>query len=434
MRKAVCIFIICLGCTKSFSQPVDPVVNKIGISASSSDSSFRIQLVKRFQSKNGRPIHEDDIYDRSIYSPKSVNILEEKNKIYVQSLEGFSTSVYDLDSLKLKRVINHSFTSGDSALFKNEFTVLGYKYSRRGSNYNVFKGKPVESAFSHNGKYLWVTYYRRSYDKNAVDPSAVAIIDTDTDSIVRVMPTGPLPKMIASSEDNKFMAITHWGDNTIGVIDISGVDYSDFHYTDHLVVGEKMSLKFSDTEKVNRDNNCGYCLRGTVFTPDSKYLLVGRMGGGGIAIFDMETKEYAGTAFGMHANIRHIIIANEEILISTNNTGYVEKSRLQDLINEKKNNLKEDIIFKKWISKYIGVGVRTISISGDGKYVFAAVNNESKIVVLNANDLSVVTEIAADSYPVGMDVSSDSQYLIVTAQGRYKLGGGHSVMIYKVDY
>lgn len=49
-------------------------------------------------------------------------------------------------------------------------------------------------AFSHRGRYLWVPYYRRSFDINAQDPSAVAVIDTRTDSIVRMFETGPLPK------------------------------------------------------------------------------------------------------------------------------------------------------------------------------------------------------------------------------------------------
>ena len=130
-----------------------------------------------------------------------------------------------------------------------------------------------------------MTYYRRSYDKNAESPSAVAIIDTELDEIVRVMPTGPLPKMIASSEDGKYMAITHWGDNTIGIIDIASDTVANFNYVKHLVVDRKLTLKYKEGVKINRDAQCGYCLRGTVFSPDSKYLLVGRMGGGGIAVF-----------------------------------------------------------------------------------------------------------------------------------------------------
>lgn len=56
-----------------------------------------------------------------------------------------------------------------------------------------------QMAMSHNGKYLWVPYYRRSFDLKASSPSALAIIDMQTDKVVRVMPTGPLPKYVAIS-------------------------------------------------------------------------------------------------------------------------------------------------------------------------------------------------------------------------------------------
>ena len=123
---------------------------------------------------------------------------------------------FDLSTLNRIKVINHKFKQKDLILFKDT-SVFDYEFRNRKSQFNIFKGKPVESCFSHNGKYLWVTYYRRDYDINAQSPSAVAIIDTDKDSIVRVMPTGPLPKMIAASPNNKFIAVTHWGDNTVGL-------------------------------------------------------------------------------------------------------------------------------------------------------------------------------------------------------------------------
>jgi uncharacterized protein (TIGR02145 family) len=89
-----------------------------------------------------------------------------------------------------------------------------------------------------------VTYYRRSYDANAIDPSAVCIIDTDSDSIVRVIPTGPLPKMITCSPDNKHIAISHWGNNTVALIDIQGNNPKQFHYVTELLVDKKMSLDY----------------------------------------------------------------------------------------------------------------------------------------------------------------------------------------------
>lgn len=79
-------------------------------------------------------------------------------------------------------------------------------------------------------------------------------------------------------------------------------------------------------------------------------------------------------------------------------------------------------------------GVRTISVSSDGRYVFACVNEASKIVAVDANTMKVVSEIPADSFPVGMEITDTNDFLFVTAQGKSNSGGGHSVMIYKVTY
>jgi DNA-binding beta-propeller fold protein YncE len=71
--------------------------------------------------------------------------------------------------------------------------------------------------------------------------------------------------------------------------------------------------------------------------------------------------------------------------------------------------------------------------TSDGKYVFAAVNNGSKIVAVRTKDMNIVAEIPADSYPVGMDISSDDSELIVTAQGKSS-GGGNSVMVFSLKF
>lgn len=72
-------------------------------------------------------------------------------------------------------------------------------------------------------------------------------------------------------------------------MDISSDRPEDWHYISNYVIGSKLSLDYSRTEPVNRDNGSGHCLRGTLFTPDNRYLLVGCMGGaGGIAVIDLE--------------------------------------------------------------------------------------------------------------------------------------------------
>ncbi len=422
--------------SNSIGQKTPPPVERfdIGISSSPNTAEVNLTLSRRYQQYNWYPKNESDVLDKSVFSPKSAIFSEDGSKLYVNALEGLSTIVYDVETGKKLKVIKHKFSIQDSALFLNdESTVFNYPYRYKRTNPNVFSGKPVESTLSHNGKYLWVTYYRRSYDKNAESPSAVAIIDTEKDSIVRVMPTGPLPKMIASSDDGKYVAVTHWGDNTIALIDVSAESIWDFKYVKHLVVDKKLELNFQKDVKVDRDSKCGYCLRGTVFTPDSKHLLVGRMGGGGIAVFDIDSLSYLKTAYGMKYNIRHLVINNEELYIGCNSTGFVQRTSLASFINQKKESPTSNIQYTNWSSRYVGYGVRTISTTSDGKYIFACVNGESKVSVIRSEDMKIITSIGADSYPVGMAISPDNSKLVVTSQGK-KGGGGNSVMIYDIKY
>jgi len=393
-------------------------------------AAVEITLVHRFQHYNNAGLHRNDVYDEHIHSPKSVNILDAKHKFYVQSLEGCETIVYSLDSFKRMGVIPHTFTKEQAPLFKETaYFDYGFRTVEPGKE-NLFQGKPVESCFSHDGRYLWVTYYRRTYDANAVDPSALCIIDTETDSIVRVMPTAPLPKMIAASPDNKFVAVTHWGDNTVGIIDISGDDPQQFRYLNNVVIDYRPNLNFGN-RTVNRDSECGHCLRGTVFTPDSRYLLVGKMGGaGGIAVIESATQKYLGTLRGKRPNVRHLVISGENLYLSVNRDGYVQKIAYDPWISGLQN---DSAAAPLWYEAPVGAGARTIVLSPDGRFVFAAVNNACKVVCIDTQTMQKVCEIPADAYPVGMDISRDGKYLIVTSQGKEN-GGGNSVMVYCIDY
>ena len=408
---------------------------KIG-EKSTAGADIQLKLVARIQRNHAKPKSKTDFYDEAINSPKSALILEniikgkKVKKLYVNSLEGCMTAVYDMNNkFKKLTVIHHNFKAKDAALFK-ETDFPGYTFKTRKTRFNIFKGRPVEMTLSNNDRYLWVPYYRRDYDRKAIDPSAVAIIDVLTDKIVRVMPTAPLPKMVSSSPDNKYVAIINWGDNTVHLIDISSGDPSKFQYISHFVVGKKLNLNFG--AKVNRDNTCGYCLRGTVFTPDSNYLLVGRMGGGGIAIFDLKTMKYLGSVFGMKTNVRHLIIFHEYLYLSSNQDGMVQRTNWKEMLTyfaKKGKNCR----YKKWESVFTGKGARTIACTLKGKYLFATANDESKISILRTEDMKVIGYVKADSYPVGMAIDHINKYLVVTAQGKKDKHGGNSVMIYEIS-
>lgn len=408
---------------------------KIG-TESTGDSALTLKLVARIQSFNAFTGNKTDIYDRFINSPKSALILEKtfnsrpEKKLYINNLEGGTTSVYDItDTFKKVGEIRHSFSAKNAALFK-ETNFPGYEFRIRKAQPNTFIGKPVEMCLSNNNKYLWVPYYRRDYDKQATEPSALAVIDVDSDKIVRVFPTAPLPKMVASSQDNKYIAVTNWGDNTVHLIDVSSADPAKFQYAFHFVVDYRMNLNFGKT--VDRDNYCGLCLRGTVFTPDSNYLFVGRMGGGGIAVFDLKNKKYLGTVFGTKSNVRHLAINGGYLFVSSNNEGIVAKTKWNDLLNYGRAAAwQKNKPYNNWQTAFTGKGARTITLTADGAYLFANANNESKISIVRTADMKTIGSVRADPFPVGMAIDKENKYLVVTAQGR-KNKGGNSVMVYEI--
>ena len=405
---------------------------RIPFGVSSTKNNVTMTMVARFQNYQSNTTNPNDHHDEMVYSPKSARFSEDGKKVYVNSLEGTRTVIYNTETLQRIGSIEHRFNKDTEDLFFGENTVFGYTYNKKSKsgNPNHFMGKPVESALSHNGKYLWVPYYRRDFDTGATSPSAVSIIDTTTDTIVRVMPTGPIPKYVAISPDNKWAIITHWGDNTLGVIDISSGDPKTFKYLEKRLVIER-ALSQTGLSGTDRDSTCGFCLRGTVFTPDSKTLLVARMGGGGVAGFDVDTWTYLGTLYGEKPTPRHLVISNDYLYMSSNKSGYVSKTSLPNFINSLRAAEGKKVKYTDWQTTFVGSGARTIDMSEDGTRLFVAVNNSAKLVVLDPIKMEVLNSIPTDSYTVGLAVSKDGKQVWTTSQGK-KNGGGNSVCVYEI--
>ena len=240
--------------------------------------------------------------------------------------------------------------------------------------------------------------------------------------------------MVATSHDGRHVAITHWGNNTVGIVNVASADPNEWYHEKLLVVDYVLPLNFSLTEQVDRDNKSGYCLRGTVFTPDDRYLLVGCMGGnGGIAVIDMQTQRYMGRLLGMMPNVRHLVIKNDYLYLSINRDGYVQRIPLKKFMDAAARLNGKVGRVDGWQNCKVGAGARTIVPSPSGRYMFAACNMVSKLCVVDTRTMKQVAAIDIDSYPVGLDVSNDGRYLIVTSQGR-RNKGGNAVNICRVDY
>lgn len=400
--------------------------------ASFSSDKIKVTFIDRKQQFNYR---DTATLDPDINSPKSVNIHPNGSKYYVNSLEGGKTVVYDFATGKKIKVISHNFTSADKALWAPSSGL--YKFRHEYKNPDTFMGKPVESTFSHRGRYLWIPYYRRSYDINAQEPSAMAVIDTQKDSIIRLFETGALPKMVATSPDGKMLAVTHWGENTVGLMDISSQNPDDWKYIACLVVDYKLNLNFSLSSRVDRDVNSGYCLRGTVFTEDCRYLLVGCMGGsGGIAVIDLHQMKYLGRAVGMMSNLRHLLIKDGTLYASINKYGYVLRMPVETFLAKVRTldgNKVKTVNVTGFQQCKVPAGARTINISPKGDFIFVACNSSSCLAVVDVAAMKLLGTLQADSYPVGLDISDDGKYLFTTSQGRSN-GGGNAVDIFEVEY
>lgn len=435
MNSVILTLLLCFTFTASlFGQEPEPekkvptvVHPSINGSVVSTCGSLRITLTSKRQNYGGAA----NTRDNAIFSPKSVNIHPDNSKYYVNSLEGGTTVVFEMGTNRRLKVINHRIGSAHDSLWSESSPLYRFEHYRKN---NHFMGKPVEAVFSHNGRYLWVPYYKRSYDINAQDPSAVAVIDTQSDEIVRLMETGPLPKMIAVSHDNRTIAVSHWGNNTVGIINIESDNPMEWHHSKLYVVDYVLPLNYSLTTHINRDNGSGYALRGTVFTPDDRYLLVGCMGGGGgIAVIDMQEQKYLGRVKGMMVGVRHLVISNGYLYLSINSSGYVQRIELDKFIDAATHITQKSIDLNGWTSCKVGAGARTIAVSPCGKYIFAACNIASKLYVVDAEQMKVLATAPVDSFPVGLDVSSNGKTLITTSQGRSGYGG-NAVDIFSIEY
>lgn len=407
--------------TREQAAGVPPEVHSmVGDSSAGWTGKLRITNIGKRQQHDCK---DTKTLDSDIFSPKSVNFHPDGRRCYVNSLEGCRTVVYSLPDLEKLKVIEHSFPSSNGPLWADPSGYYPFTHYGDGAS-RAFQGKPVEGAFSHSGRYFWVPYYRRTFDLNAQDPSAIAVIDTDTDSIIKMFETGPLPKMVAYSPVAGLVAVAHWGDNTVGLIDVRSDNPAEWRHKSPLAAGKKLLLDFPLDRLVDRDKESGYKLRGTVFTPDGRYLIVSSMGGP-MHIFDVVGHEYLGYVNSGYG-IRHLIVSDGILYGSRNIAGTVVAIPLDSLmagITAAVNVGRKSIDAGGWQTCKVGGGARTVESSPDGKLLFVACNSSSEVCAVDVETMTVVDRIRVDSYPVGLDVSEDGSLMAVTSQGRKGFGG-----------
>jgi YVTN family beta-propeller protein len=293
-------------------------------------------------------------------SPKSVlssgaGLVSAHNMMY-----NHTVTIYDAKSMELISTVEDAV----------DLKALGYsKYS------GIYRGAPVEGAFSPDGKYLYFTNYAmygRGFNKeghdtcspaSGYDTSFLSRINLSTYTIDAVYPVGSVPKVVKVTPDNKYILVSNWCSYTLTVISVAD-------------------------QKIVKSIKIGRYPRGIVVTKDSAFAYIAEMGGNRLHRINLSTFEHTYIPIG--SNPRALVLSpDNKILYATLNvSGQIAAW---------------DLVADKSLGKTkVGQAARSLDISSDGTALFVTNFKSGTISKVRTSDLKVLQTIKVCSEPIGI--------------------------------
>lgn len=254
------------------------------------------------------------------------------------------------------------------------------------------RGAPVEAAFTHDGKHLYVSNYAM-YGKNfgpegldkcrpqsAPDKSFLYRIDTTTMKIDKVIPVGAVPKYVAVTPDDSRVLVTNWCSWTMSVVDVK-------------------TARVAETIPIQ-----GAYPRGIAVSRDSRTAFVAVMGSQRIARVDLATKKvstFARTGNGP----RHIVNSPDGryLYVTNSSSGTVSKVNAVD----------------GTVLRTVATGrqPRSMAISSDGRAVYVVNYESSTVSKLRTSDLRQISRKTTDHHPIGITYEPTTRSIWVACYG-----------------
>ena len=293
-------------------------------------------------------------------SPKSVlssgaGLVSAHNMMY-----NHTVTIYDAKSMELISTVEDAV----------DLKAFGYsKYS------GIYRGAPVEGAFSPDGKYLYFTNYAmygRGFNKeghdtcspaSGFDTSFLSRINLSTYAIDAVYPVGSVPKVVKVTPDNKYILVSNWCSYTVTVISVAD-------------------------QKIVKSIKIGRYPRGIVVTKDSAFAYIAEMGGNRLHRINLSTFEHTYIPIG--SNPRALVLSpDNKILYATLNvSGQIAAW---------------DLMADKSLGKTkVGQAARSLDISSDGTALFVTNFKSGTISKVRTSDLHVLQTIKVCSEPIGI--------------------------------
>ena len=336
------------------------VIPSLPVSASTTTDQSKLTLIKTI---NGA------------ISPKSVQasnngLVSAHNMMYRHSV-----TIYDAETFELKKTVPDSV----------ELSTFGYsKYS------GMYKGAPVEGAYSPDGKYLYFTNYAmygKGFNKeghdtcspaSGFDSSFLSRIDLEKNQIDAVYPVGSVPKVVKVTPDNKYILVSNWCSYTVTIISV-------------------------ETQKTVKSMKIGRYPRGISISSDSKYAYVAEMGGNRIHQIDLADFSVKYIPIGSNPRAIELSPDNSILYATLNISGKV---------------IAWDLVTNKAIkSVATGKSARSLAISADGSALFVVNFGSGTLSKVRTSDMKVVQNIKVCAEPIGVTYDSVNSRTWVACYG-----------------
>lgn len=320
-------------------------------------------------------------------APKSVEISPDGSYAAIMNLEGMDFWLISTATLEIVRKARFFKTPAQGWDYKNRQPI------------NSYAQKPVECAFSKNGRLLWVSLHNAEavtvYDttETIVPPEGApyerlritdCVDQRSYETRIIKIQTGKTPKVIKVTPDERYALIANWHSSSVSVVDTQG---------------------YKTIKEIRLGGKRWYIPRGIAISADSRKAYVANMGGGTISVIDLTALEVIAD-IPATANPRHIILAKDQ------RTLYISDNILGKL-------LAFDLIAKKQMREvFIGKKARTIVLSPDERYLFGVSHDAGKLVVVDTESFDILYE-KDFSFPMGLAITPDGGQLWVTS---YRMG------------
>lgn len=308
--------------------------------------------------------------------PKSVLISPDKKIGYTLNLEGMSVWAFSTKTYQVLWKIYFPKTPAQGFDYINKVPIHSYA------------NKPVEGAFTENGRYLWVslhnakkvvvidTQFSEQFDGETMPVTLYKRSSSQGKTIyVKSIHVGDTPKVITISPDQKYAYVANWFSASITVIN-------------------------TQTFQVEKTIPAIRLPRGISFLPDSQTGFVANQGSEKIQSFSENTNMITGT-YHVGQTPRHIVSSQDgtKLYITLNWPG-------------------EIIIFDPQTKKVLktaqlgGEKARTCALSPDEKYIYVVLYNSNKMAVLEAHSLKKIQTISTNNHPIGVTAFDDQVWLV----------------------